>query len=643
MRRFCLFFFFALPALAGIFYACASRMDIGGGDYDIEPPKFRKSLPAPNSVRYDKNKIELDFDEYITIQKPTEKVIITPPQSRQPQIKAVGKKITVELRDTLIPNTTYTFDFTNAIVDNNESNAIEGFSFAFSTGDVLDSLSVSGILLDALTLEPMKGIMVGLHNNLDDTAFTSIPFLRTTMTDDRGQFHIRNAAYGSYKVYALADKNRNFRFDQKTEDIAFLDSIFVPSFEPAVRQDTVWIDSLTIDTIKEVHYNRFTPDDIVLRLFHEEGNEQQYLSKQERAERHKIAFHFNSGAGLPPEIRLTNSDLQERENWYIPEISPDKKDITYWLTDSLVYQKDTLWIETKYLKTDTLDNLQPAVDTLRFVWRDRKEDKDKDKKNRRAETLRLDFQKTSSLEVYDTIRFTASEPLLNFDADKIVFSQKVDTLWERRKFPIVGDTLNPRSYYIDKRWDYGQEFRFSLDSAAFSSIYGKTNDSIDTRFKFAAEETYAVLFVKIIGRDSLGVCQLLNSTDAVVRSAPLIEGYANFEDLKPGKYYLRFFEDDNGNGIWDTGNYAEHRQPEKVYYYNSSIELREYQEVEQEWDLNALPTEKQKPLEITKNKPEQKKAKRSRDEERKQQSSKSGTNQSGGFSSGSVRSLPGLR
>jgi hypothetical protein len=618
-------------------------MDIGGGDYDIEPPKFKNSTPGPNSVRFSSNKIELEFDEYIAIQKPSEKVIITPPQQRQPQIKSVGKKITVELRDTLIPNTTYTFDFTNSIVDNNESNAIEGFSFAFSTGDILDSLSVSGILLNAENLEPMPGIMVGLHSNLDDSAFLKLPFDRTTMTNDRGQFHIRNTAYGSYKVFALSDKNRNFRFDQKNEDIAFNDSIYTPSFEPAIRKDTVWIDSLTIDTIKDVHYNRFTPDDIVLFLFNEMKQDAQYLSKTERPERNKIILHFNNDAGFPPKLKLLGTDGSENKTTFITEYSTDKKDITYWITDSIVYKRDTLFFETRYVKTDSLDNLVPAVDTLRFLWRDRKDDsKDKQKK---VDPLRIEFSKQSSAEVYDTIRLTFSEPLLDYERGKIQIRQKVDTLWESRNFPVINDSINPRMYFIDHKWNYGDEYRISIDSAALTGIYGTVNDSVDMRIKFASEDTYGIIFIKIEGRDSLGLGQLLNPTDAVVRSVPLIDGYLNFEDLKPGKYYLRFIEDDNGNGLWDTGDYAQKRQPEKVYYYDNIIELRAYQEIEQTWNIHSLPVEKQKPLEITKNKPEQKKAKRNREEERRKQQNQQGQSNStnvGGVSPTSLRNISGL-
>ena len=146
-----------------------------------------------------------------------------------PVIRSAGKKAVIELKDTLKPNTTYTIDFTNSISDNNEKNVFENFSFAFSTGDIIDTLEVSGVLLNAENLEPMPGITIGLHNNLEDSAFVKLPFVRTSRTNDKGQFTIRNITPGTYHIFALNDVNRDYKFDQPGEDIAFLDSVIVPS------------------------------------------------------------------------------------------------------------------------------------------------------------------------------------------------------------------------------------------------------------------------------------------------------------------------------------------------------------------------------------------------------------------------------
>jgi uncharacterized protein (DUF2141 family) len=600
------------------FYACASMGSPQGGDQDTTPPKFVRGNPAPNSTRFNKNKIELFFDEFISIEKPAEKVIITPPQQKMPVIRAIGKGIMVELKDSLILNTTYTFDFTNGIVDNNEQNAIEGFAYAVSTGDVIDSLMISGLLLNAENLEPMPNILVGLHMNVEDTAFTTLPFVRTSKTNDRGQFHIRNVATGTYKLFALEDLNRNYKFESPNESLAFYDSLIVPSFEPAMRMDTIRLDSLTIDTIKEVHYTRFTPDDIVLHFF-KENSENQYLSKTERPAAHQVIFHFNSNKGLPPALHLINDEEDENipENWFLEESSPDKKDITYWITDSTVYKRDTLRLTIDYLADDSLFNLVPRTDTLRLIWKNKeinKKEKGKEKRKKDDEKeiidfLKIDFSGKNPMDVFDTLKIIFKEPVLDFDSGKIQLQLKVDTLWEDRKFPISRDTLNPRIFYVQNEWLYQQEFQIIVDSAAFFSIYGKWNDSINNKFKLKSEEDYGDLYIEVTGNETPGFGELLDGSEKVVRRVPLSDNELVFEDLPPGKYYLRFIEDANENGQWDTGNYAKKQQPEKVYYFDRELEIRKFREDTYNWNIKEIPVEMQKPLEITKNKPVIKKPK----------------------------------
>ena len=619
-------------------YSCASMGTPGGGPYDNTPPRILKTIPVANATRFEGNKVQLFFDEYITLKTPSEKVIITPPQKTQPVITAIGKKITVELKDTLIPNTTYTLDFTDGIEDNNEGNPLEGYTFAFATGDIIDSLMVSGWLLNAENLEPMPDVIVGIHSNLEDSAFTSLPFLRTTMTNDRGKFSIRNVAPGTYRLYALKDMNRNYKFDQKAEDIAFHDSLIVPSFEPAIRMDTVWKDSVTVDSIKEVHYTRFTPDDIILSLFNE-NSQTQYLSKTERPAKNQLAFHFNSSDSLPPKIFLMKEDDIEniRKNWYIPEFSPDKKDIIYWLTDSLLYKRDTIRVEADYWATDTLSKLAPVTDTLRFVWRKEppKKKNKKDKGNANTDFLKMDFSMNGQVNVFDTLKVTFSEPVEEFDPKKFRIQQKVDTLWEDRTFPMVRDTLNPRIFYINNDWSYGQEFQISVDSAVISDIYGKWNDSTTVKFKFKAQEEYVNIYMKVHGGKGAGFGELLNSSDKPVQTSSLDDGELAFEDLNPGKYFLRYIEDLNGNKKWDTGNFARGLQPEKVYYYPKAIDIpRKNTDFEGDWDITALPLYKQKPLEITKNKPVEKK------KPKQEVKKKSASNSSGSGQTSSSRSLP---
>ncbi|MCL1937420.1 MAG: Ig-like domain-containing protein [Candidatus Azobacteroides sp.] len=628
---------YLLLLMAG-WYACASIGSPSGGDYDVEAPRFVGSDPPADAVRSHKNKITLDFNEYLSLEKPSEKVIITPPQKKMPSIRAIGKKIVVELKDSLIPNTTYTFDFTNAIVDNNERNSIEGFTFAFSTGDVIDSLAISGLLLTADNLEPSPNMMVGIHSDLSDTAFTTLPFLRTSQTNELGRFWIRNVAPGTYHIFALNDKNRNFQFDQG-EEIAFCDSLIAPSFEPAIRMDTVWKDSLTIDTIKEIHYTRFTPDDVLLRLFKEDFD-LQYLSKSERVSNQQFTLSFNSTAGLPPSVALPGDE--ERTDWYIREQSPDKKTLTYWITDSLLYQQDTLMVQVNYLAHDTLNNLTAFTDTIKMIQRKKdappaKKGKDKEKTEDENKIAFLEISTTASggsFHVDDTLRFTFSEPVVPFDAQLINIQQKVDTLWEERHYPLEQDSLNPRVFYMSHRWPYNQDYRIRIDSGTIFSIYNKWNDSLVVNIHTMAEEEYGHLYVTLNGAKTQGVGQLLDGSEKVVMQSTLNNMLLKFENVRPGKYYLRYFEDVNGNGKWDTGNYAENRQPEEVFYYPGFFELKKNMDMEQSWNMMELPIEKQKPLDITKNKPKEKQPKRN---DRKNENQKSTNSRAP-----SGRGIPGM-
>ena len=613
-------FLLGVVAICFIFcglYACASIGNPGGGDYDLDPPRYVSSTPELNAIDYNNNKIEIVFDELIALEKQSEKVIITPPQKQNPIIRAQGNKIKVELKDSLWPNTTYTIDFTDAIVDNNEKNALEGFSFAFSTGETVDSLIVSGRLLNAENLEPMPGILIGLHTNLDDSAFVTEPFRRTTKTNEGGQFWIRNISPGTYRIYALNDLNRDYTFDQPGEAIAFYDSLIVPTFRHEIRLDTVWTDTakVEIDSIFEIPYTRFLPDDVTLFLFQEDF-ERQFMSRPERSGAHKFTLPFNAPIDSLPKINLLNKNVSE--NWYIPELSTDRKSVSYWIADSLIYHIDTLKLEVNYLKTDSLNLLSATTDTLNLFQRNRPKSPPKPKKGEteKVDFLEINISGSSSMDVFDTLKITFSEPLLNYDRSLISIEEKVDTIWEVRDFPILADSLNPRSFWVNRRWPYEREYRLSIDSTAFESIYGKWNDKKQSIFKFKKEEDYGHLYVAIEGGNGKpGIGELLDGGDKVVRRVTLRNGELSFPNLKPGKYYLRYIIDENENGKWDAGNYKEKLHAEPVYYYPLFFEVRQNWEIEQVWNIHEVSIDKQKPLEITKNKAQNKSTNRSKYEE----------------------------
>lgn len=591
-----------------LLYACANMASPNGGPYDELPPKFISSTPAPDQLNYKGKKVEILFDELIQVDKPTENVIITPPQAMQPVIRANGRRVLVELEDTLRENTTYTIDFTNSIADNNEKNILENFSFAFSTGDQIDTLQISGVLLDAATLEPMPGITIGVHTDLVDSAFTTTPFVRTSRTNDRGAFTIRNMAPGTYRIYALEDVMRTYKYSQPGQQIAFGDSLIVPTFELTTRQDTTWKDSLTIDTIQTVPYTHFLPDNIALRLFKEKA-ERQYMLRPERNDEKILTLRFNAPVDsfpVPVPVNFTPSE----ESWYYLQAEEEGRTLKYWLTDSLVWQQDTLSLSVDYLKSDSLNQLQPQTDTVNFVMRHRskaepKKKKKKDDEPEPIEFLGVNIAPSGTLEMTDTLSITFMEPVANLDSSLFRLERMVDSTWTAVDFRFFPDTANSLRFFILRPWQYAEEYRLTVDSATVFSVYGKWNNGLSNAFKLKKEEEYGHLFINLIGVDTTAFVELLNSSDVPVRKAKVKERGALFMDLRPDKYYARLTIDLNGNGEWDTGNYAEKRQPELVIYCPKQFQIMQNWQVDETWDVNAVPMKQQKPLEITKNKPKE--------------------------------------
>lgn len=610
-----------------LLYACANIAAPTGGLYDVDPPKVVKASPDFNETNSKQSKIEILFDENVKIENPMEKVIIAPPQQSFPVIKAQGRKVIIELEDELEDNTTYTIDFTDAIVDNNEGNPLENFSLSFSTGDKIDSLAISGIVLQAENLEPVQGIYVGIHSNLNDTAFTKTPFKRISRTDSRGIFTIKGVAEGKYRVYALGDLNRNYKYDNPQEEIAFLDSIVVPSSIQAMRNDTVFKDSLTIDTIYQIQYTRFLPDNILLRSF-ESGFERQYLQKHERTLPYKLDLFFAA-----PTKESTFSLLEPTatsDNWYVKESNVTNDSVSIWITDSLIFQMDTVKLIVDYLRTDTLNNHVLNTDTLNFTFRGtRKKESDKEKKKdeKSEEPIRhLNIRHTiqSTHEIFNPIYLEFEQPLTDFDSTKIKLQHEVDSLIIPIEYALSTDSLNSRKYRLQYKWEPGEKYKLLIDSAAFESVYGLHNDKLEQTFNIKKLEQYGNLLFVITGlpQGKTAYVELLDAQDKPFRKKRVRDNEALFMDLNPGKLYARLFIDENEDGEWTSGDYELKRQPEIVFYNPKAYEIRAFTNHEEPWDLNEQPFNKQKPLEITKNKPEEKK-RRNRNEEERQRGSQS--------------------
>lgn len=608
-----LYYIFIIIA-AAVMYSCANIGNPSGGPIDKTPPIFMRSNPTPNAVNVKNRKIDIFFDEIVTLKDPSTKIIVSPAQTEMPRMSALGRKVTVELVDSLLPNTTYTIDFSNSIQDNNEGNAIDNFAFAFSTGSVIDSMRVSGYVLDSRTLEPMQSVVVGLQSNLADSAFHKEKLQRVALTNDRGQFTIRNVSPGSYHIFALKDLDRDYKFGNPTEDIAFLDSIIVPSIGSREAADTVYNDLNEIDTIMRATRPAYFPNDILLSMFNED-RKSQYLANNLRVDSTRISLTFAAASDTLPSLSIVGrNDVPDQ--WYTLERSQTNDTLTYWIRPPHLVSADTLMVATTYLRTDTASNLSWGTDTLKFTFQRQKAKKKK--KNEETDSLeQIRFMELHPLangtqEVYAPLLLQTGTPIERYSREAFHLQRKLqnDTTFypaEIKSIALRDSTLSRRDLMLKVDWEPGAAYTLAVDSLAMTDIYGLQTKPLKVDFNVRKMEEYGNIVFNIPAVRDSAIVELLDGTDKVVLHTPVKNHRAELLNLQPGKYYARLFIDRNGNGKYDTGNYDMHLQPEETVYYPGAINLKKNWDVEQTWDIYATPIDKQKPEAIKKNKPERKK------------------------------------
>ncbi len=632
-----LLYFFVLSCLL-LAVGCARMGSPDGGWYDDDPPRVVSSTPADQATDVTTQKITILFDEYIKLADPSQNVIVSPPQLEMPEIQAKGKKIVVELKDSLKPNTTYTIDFSDAISDNNEENPMGNFTYTFSTGEHIDTFEVAGYVLNASNLEPVKGISVGLYNNLADSVFRKEPLMRISRTDGTGRFVIKGVAPGEYRVYALQDADNDFKFTQKSEMIAFSHQTYKPYAKPDIRQDTIWRDTLHIDNILQVPYTHFYPDDIIMMAFQEVQTDRYLLKQPDRTDADRIKLFFSYGNEQLPVIKGLNFDA---DSAFVVEYNEKKDSLIYWLRDTTLINQDTLALSMEYMMTDSMGVLVSQTDTIEviaktsYVKRQKEKqkeyekwEKEQEKKKKREEPydsiypitpLELKFNIPASINPTSKIRLEIPTPLEKADSSAVHLYSKVDSLWYRVPFVFRQLDAVMRQFEIVAEWQPETEYSLEIDSAAFVDIYGLASEAVKKGIKSKSLDEFASLVFRLSGvRDTGIVVQLLNREDKClrqIRTGPDRE--AAFFYLDPGKFYARAFVDRNGNNLWDTGNYDEDLQPEDIYYFSGEIECKAKWDITKEWDLIAKPRNLQKPGALIKQKDnKEKKKKQNRNAER---------------------------
>ena len=633
-----------LTFLSAMLTGCARMGSPDGGWYDETPPRVVSSTPQDKGVNVRAKKITINFNEYIKLEDAQNKVIVSPPQIEQADIKAAGKRIIVELKDSLKDETTYTVDFSDAIADNNEGNPMGNYTFSFSTSDHIDTLEVAGYCLNAENLEPVKGILVGLYPyDAPDSIMRHEPMMRVSRTNAAGQFTIKGVAPGTYRACALQDADGDYVFGQKSEMIGFSTMKIEPAWKPDTRPDTIWRDSLHIETIKFQGYTHFLPDDVTLLCFQELQTTRSLL-KMERPEPNKLRTIFTYGNDTLPRLRGLNFDSTDA---FVLEASEKNDTLVYWMKDTLLVNQDTLQIEMTYLMTDTLEQLVEQTDTFELMpkvgyekrMKERMKElekwqKEQEKKKKRGEKydsivpVKPLEVKTSGGQIAPDGRVTIEflEPLAVCDTSAVHLYQQIDSTWYN--CPHKVRQLTTRTYEVVAAWTAGMELSLEIDSAAFQGIYGQVSDAKKEGIKVKTDDEFSTLTIEMSGipeeyRSKPVVVMVVDGSDKIVKQKKAdADGVVTFRYLNAGKYYIRAMIDLNDNGQWDTGCYDEGLQAEPVFYNTEQIECKQKWDVSRKWNITDTPRYKQKPAAITKQKPEAAKKQRSRNLERAKEKGK---------------------
>lgn len=569
-----------------------------GGPKDETPPVVISSLPNANQLNFKKKKIVIEFDEIVKLDNYLANFIISPPMTEMPIVKAFGRRIEVEILEDFQENATYTLDFGNCIVDNNEKNALKNYSLSFATGNIIDSLEISGRLLNAFNLEPEKGYIIGIYSNTNDSAFRTMVPLRIAKTDDKGLFSIKNISEGDYRIVAIKEGSQNLKYDVNGEKIAYWNETFSPYIDSCSFSDTLWVDSVTVDTIRFWKEPCYKPDNLLLFAF-EESYYNQYFIKSERKERRRIDLFFSESCIENPVLEPLSF---ESESWSLMENSVGRDTFSFWITDSTIYRNDTLQFLLHADKTDSLGELVASIDTLKLIYREKKVAAKKKKKRgeeikKALPVLTFSHNAKGTLDVYKSLVLVFSQPLDKILTDSIMLLEKVDTLLVSKKYSLQRDSNSLGKVYIDYKWTPGADYVLQIDSASFVDIYGLACDKKEYKFKVKALDQYSNLKVNLEGEKTNGVIQLLNKSEKVIKEMPFSSNQKSvaFKFLKPNTYYLKLFFDPNNNGIWDPGNYDKQEQSEMVIYYPKPIVLEIANwDLEEDWDIWATPVLEQK-------------------------------------------------
>jgi hypothetical protein len=581
----------ALIIVVFIAVSCAKVSAPTGGPREYDPPVVVKSIPVAGARNFREKRLEITFNEYVALDNISEKFMVSPPMKKKPTVYLRGKSVFVEFEEPLKENTTYTFYFQDAIRDLNESNILDNYQFVFSTGPVLDSLSVTGNVYNAFSLEVPEKALVMLYGNLTDSVVHKYLPDYISAIDQNGYFRINNVRAGSYNLYALVDEDNSKNYNLPGESFAFLDSLVYVSPEknylPPVK-DTVTVKKEKTGPVKKAELPVLTGEHKLL-LFKGERKEH-YLTSSSRELKYKLLYTLS----LPPDTMKVRFSIPEAgENSYFIENSRNRDTIKVWITDSTLYSQPQIISLIEYPFTDSLGINGYKLDTvpLRFAA---------PRATRAAKVKRPVFEFVSNLRLGNLkpgegIWFNSATPFGIPDTSRIGFYELIEKRKVRVPYSFQIEASNSCRYYLKASLTQGKKYLFIADSASFSNIYNEYSDSLGISFSIKDPESYNELSLDIRNYKGNAIVQLLTKEEKPVAELKSEkEGKLLFPLLETGSYRARIIYDINGDGKWTTGDFLKKRQPEPVSFYHQEIELKTGWNADNEWDVGIKNTKDQK-------------------------------------------------
>ncbi|PLX09572.1 MAG: hypothetical protein C0596_03325 [Marinilabiliales bacterium] len=538
-----------------LFFACAKQVAITGGPKDTTPPVMIEAEPLNGSVNFSEKTVYVRFNEFVKLNSLNQKLIVSPPIEEDPvvTIKGKGIKISIDLK-LLEANTTYCLNFNDAIVYNNEGNALNSFVYAFSTGPQIDSLSFSGHVLDAFTKEPITDAWVILHDVFADSVIKTYDTAYITKVDDKGEFFIPFVRDNYYKIYALIDNNYNYLFDIPEEGIAFLDTVYHPGVETLSSTDTA-------GNVQNKYRNY--PDNVELLIF-KEKKQAQFISENKRLKPDYLEFVFNS-----TQYEEFSVDIPQDKNAVIYAIEqPDT--VRVWLKNEDLIKSDSIAVFVDYIDPVYTDSLRS--DTLVFRRSDSQE---------RDSLIEISTPKTK--EPHKPLMFVLNTPIDEMKSELISLDLKSDSTFISTDFKIVRDSLNPCHLILEAEILEKSDYRLIIQEGFVVTTSGLSNTMDTLNFSSSSTLEYGNLNLSFTDTNQNYIVQLL-SGEKVVAEVNSIDGVCELRFLKPATYKIRAIKDLNNNARWDTGDFDKQIQPEPVFYYPEEYEIRANWNHELDWN-----------------------------------------------------------